>query len=498
MSDKQSQHEIDGKQLKYQMLEGFKKIALINLNQENASSRVVGHYTKEEIKKYLSNLSNLESQKKLRKISRQLYYTSSQYRRLINYYSTLFNLDYVVEGYRNNPEKLNIDKYRESYFNHVDYIEKMNIKHEFTKARLIAYRDGIFFGYARVSKDGFFIQEINPDYCRLSFIDPSTGLLGYSFDFSTINNSTNKIEMYPEEFQKMYKKFQDGKTQSNLQKIQSPFAICLKTNCDTYAIPPFVSLFEDLLDIADFKALNKNNEEIGNYKLLFQKIPIKTDKDASANSFLIDKDFAQVFHDNIEANLPPQVGLMTSPMDIEAINFDRDAVDKNKVGQATSQYWNEAGVSELLFGSSANTSTGLKSSIIADESDAYLLIKDIERWINEHLKHTQTSPHKFRVRILKTTEHNVNSYRDARLKEAQFGMPVKNEIMATIGAQPSSIYLNAFLENEVLQLTDKLIPLKSSHIGDTNNDEGGAPEKDESDLTDKGMQTKNLGSNESE
>lgn len=164
-------------------------------------------------------------------------------------------------------------------------------------------------------------------------------------------------------------------------------------------------------------------------------------------------------------------------MDIEAINFDRDAVDKNKVGEATSQYWKEAGVSELLFGSSANSSTGLKSSIIVDESDAFFLVKDIERWINEHLKQTQSAEYKFRVRILKTTEHNANSYREARLKEAQFGMPVKNEIMATIGSQPSAIYLNAFLENEVLQLTDKLVPLRSSHTGDATTNEGGAPEK---------------------
>lgn len=62
--------------------------------------------------------------------------------------------------------------------------------------------------------------------------------------------------------------------------------------------------------------------------------------------------------------------------------------------------------------------------------------------------------------------------------------------MATIGSQPSAIYLNAFLENEVLQLTDKLIPLKSSHTGDASTNEGGAPVKDESDLSDKGMQTK--------
>ena len=100
-------------------------------------------------------MSNIENQKKLRNISRQLYYTSSQYRRLINYYATLFNLDYVVEGYGTNPEKLDIDEYKETYFNNVDYIEKMNIKHEFTKARLVAYRDGIFYGYARVTKMDF-------------------------------------------------------------------------------------------------------------------------------------------------------------------------------------------------------------------------------------------------------------------------------------------------------------------------------------------------------
>ncbi|MWV44962.1 hypothetical protein GRF59_15170 [Paenibacillus sp. HJL G12] len=479
-----------------QMLATFKEIALINLNTENASSRVVGTFSKEDIKKYLKDKSNSENQKKLREISKQLYYTSSQYRRLINYYATLYNLDYVIEGFGSNPEKIDPAKYKNLYIKNVDYVERMNIKNEFTKARLITYRDGVFFGYARVSKDGFYIQELNPDYCRLSFIDATTGLLGYSFDFSTIN-STNKIESYPDEFQRIYNDLQNKKgNKDKIVRIESPFAICLKANSDIYSIPPFVSLFEGLLDIADFKALNKNNEEIGNYKLLFQKIPMRTDKDAQINSFLIDKDFAQVFHDNIEENLPPQVGLMTSPMDIQAINFDRDSIDKNKVGQATSQYWNEAGVSELLFSSNSNSSAALKSSIIADESDSSILIKDIERWINEHLKATQTGAYKFRVRILETTRHNKDAYLDSRLKAAQFGMPVKNEIIAVMGSQPSSMYLNTYLENEVLELPLKLVPLQSSHTtsGDPNK-KNGAPTKNETDLTDKGLQTKDLESN---
>ncbi|OZB98030.1 hypothetical protein [Paenibacillus sp. XY044] len=481
---------------KQQMIDAFKQIALISLNSENGSNRIIGTYTKDDLKKYLKDRTNPDNQKKLRDISKQLYYSSSQYRRLINYYATLFNLDYVVEGYDINPDKINKTKFKNAYLTHVNYVERMNIRNEFTKARLIAYRDGIFFGFARVSKDGFYIQELNPDYCRLSFIDATTGLLGYSFDFTSINSSTNKIESYPEEFQDIYKKIRDKKSSETTVRIESPLAICIKTNSDTCAIPPFVSLFEGLLDIADFKALNKNNEEIGNYKLLFQKIPMRTDKDAQINSFLIDKDFAQVFHDNIEENLPPQVGLMTSPMDIQAINFDRDSIDKNKVGQATSQYWNEAGVSELLFGSNSNSSAALKSSIIADESDASVLIRDIERWINEHLKATQTGNYKFRVRILETTKHNKDAYLDSRLKAAQFGMPVKNEILAVMGSQPSSMYLNTYLENEVLELPSKLVPLKSSHTasGDPTS-QNGAPTKNETDLSDKGLQTRDLESN---
>lgn len=482
-----------------QQLETFRQLVLLNINQNLSGSRIVGTYTKDDLKKYLKDKSNKNNQNKLREISRELYYSSSQYRRLINYYSTLFNLDYVVEGYGISPEKItDKTKYRDAYYKHVDYIEKMNIKHEFTKARLIAYRDGIFYGFARVSKNGFYIQELDPDYCYLSYIDVETGLLGYSFDFSYFDNKNNLIDSFPSEFKEIYDKVKSSKkTQDKIAPIESPFAVCLKASQDLHPISPFVSLFEGLLDIADFKSLNKNNEEIGNYKLLFQKIPMRTDKDAQINSFLIDKDFAQVFHDNIEENLPPQVGLMTSPMDIEAINFDRDTVDKNKVAQATSQYWNEAGVPELLFSSNTNSSAALKSSIIADESDAFQLIRDIERWINEFIKVTLTNKYKFRIRMLKTTEHNVSAYRDARLKEAQFGIPVKNEIVATTGAQPSSIYLNSFLENEVLGLTEKLIPLMSSHTGDATNNEVGAPEQDERDLTDKGQQTRDLESNSS-
>ncbi len=474
-------------------------MAMINLSNGSSGTRLLSSYNKEDIKKFLKNKHTADNQKKLREISREIYYTSPQYRRLVNYYATLFNLDYVLEGYGTSPDKVNAKLFKNAYFKNVDYVEKMNIKDQFTKARFISYRDGIFYGYARVSKDGFYIQELNPDYCQLSYVDIDTGLLGYSFDFSFFDSKENSIESFPNEFKSIYNSLNRDKSKSVKNKfvrIESPYAICLKPIPDFYAVPPFISLLEELLDIQDYKTLDKNSEEISNYMLLTQKIPMDQ-SGSDSNRFLLTQDWVLAFHQNIEDGLPSQVGLATTPMEIDVVRFDKEMAEKSKVSQATSQFWKDSGVSELLFGSDANSTASLKSSIIVDDSETFGFIKDIEKWINEHLKATQSGTYKFRVRILETTKHNRDAFVDSRLKAAQFGMPVKNEIIAAMGHQPSSMYLNNFLENEILELTEKLIPLMSSHTGNATNNEAGAPEQDERDLTDKGQQTRDLESNSS-
>lgn len=475
----------------------FQQLAYVNLNNETAKDRLVGSFTKEDLKKYLKDITNESNQKNLRKISRNLYLTSPHYRKLINYYVTLYTLDYVVEGYGILPdENTDVDKYKKAYLKNVDYIEKMNIKDEFRKLKYSIWIDGVSYGFARPSKDGFYIQELNPDYCKVTFINPETGLLGYSFNFSIFDKTEELLDSYPNEFRQIYNRLKREKQSNKWARIESPNAICIKPTPYGYPpIPPLLGLFEGILDIADFKALNKTGEEIGNYKLLFQKIPMKDGKDAGKDEFLISEDFVQIFHNNIESNLPPQVGLLTSPMEVTAINFDRDTIDRNKVAQATSQYWNEAGVSELLFGSNANSSAALKFAITADESELSPIMQSIERWINEHLKATQKGSFKFRVRLLNTTFFNKKNYFEDMLKAAQYGMPVKSEILASLGHQPSSMYIGAFLENKVLQLHEKLIPLRSSH---TQSDiaEAGREQMKEEDLTEAGLQTRDQDQNE--
>lgn len=467
-------------------IQAFSKLKLIDLSAGKNES-VISTFSKDDLKRYLKDISKPNNQKKLREISRALYISSPHYRSLINYYSTLYNFDYVVEGYDADPYTINKEEYRKAYFKSVDSIEKMNIKHESLKIRVNAYLDGVFYGFARSSKNGFYIQHFDPNHCKISYINYETGLFGYSFDFSFFKGNEKLLDNYPEEFAEIYKSLEDSNSRNYWVKIESPNAICIKTSPWNYPIPPLVGLFEGILDIADFKALNKGSEEIGNYKILFQQIPMKDGRDAEIDHFLISEEFVQIFHENIAENLPPQVGLITTPMKVEPLNFEKDTVDKNKVGEATSQYWNEAGVSELLFGNN-DTSAALKYSVTADETTLITLVEDFQRWINEYIKATYRGAYKFRVRILHTTKFNLGDYFNIRLKAAQFGLPVKNELVAILGMQPSSMYINTFLENEVLGLIDKLIPLNSSHT--QSDSEGGAPEKREEDLSDDGLKTR--------
>lgn len=475
------------------MLSTFSRLKLIELKSDKGENRLVYSFKKQDLKKYLKDISKESNQKSLRNISRALYFSFINYRRLINYYATLFNFDFIVEPYGILPDDVDSSEFKKDYKETIDFVESLNIKTEFKKILFHTYLDGVFYGYLRNDNGNYYIQYIDPDYCRVSFINPNTGQLGYSFDFSYFSKKEDLLSSFPEEFERIYKKIKRKGGANSWEKIDSPYAICIKPPVSIYPIPPFVGLFESILDIADFKSLEKSREEIQNYMLLFQKIPMKTGDKAEVNQFLIDEQFVRIFHNNIEANLPDQIGLITSPMEVTAIKLEKDQVDKNKVGQATTQFWKESGVSELLFGAN-DTSQALKYSVIADESDAFFIVQNIERWINEFMKIAHKNSFKFRVKILETTKFNAKEFIETRLKAAQFGMPVKNEIVAAMGHQPSAIYLNAFLENEVLKLNEKLIPLKSSHVQTAN--EGGRPPKDDEELTESGAKTRENETNE--
>ncbi len=478
----------------------FQKLQLVDL--ENFFYRnkeaLIGTYKKEDFTKFMQAPELDVSQKSLRKMSKFLFNYSSQYSLAVAYYASILTLDFIIKPTSQDPKKIKKKEYEKKYYQFVNFVENMSIQHEFSRILDIVYRDGVYFGYVHQDKNDFFFQNLDSDYCRITYYD--RGMYFFSFNLTYFFTYPERLPFYPAEFQEAYAKIKDGirsKRNTFWFQVDSSKSICIKTDeSNWYSVPPLANTFEAALNINDFKALDIAETEIGNYKLLFQKIPMNEDKDASENQFLLTPDYVQTFHDNIASGLPKNVGLMTSPMPVVDISFDRDSVDRNKVADSTSQYWSDTGISQLLFSSNGKTSpASLAKAIMADESKAFKMLYQIERWLKIYLV-SYFPDRLFEVEMPKITNYNKEDFLKNVTSSATYGFPVKRLINAAMGNNPSSMYMDSYLENEVLQLNKKFIPMMSSHTtSGSPNDQGGRPASDKP-LSEEGQATQDNGSND--
>ncbi|MGD7047076.1 hypothetical protein FZC83_02330 [Rossellomorea marisflavi] len=465
------------------------KLILNDLNNTSNRSSLTIKYTKEQIMTFLDNPRS--SQKQIRNLSEYLYMVSSNYKRLIQYFSGMLRFDYIVEPYNLDITKVNKETFNKQYFETIHKLETMNLPHEFTKILKHAFRDDVFYGYEYSGKESYFIQRLDPDYCKISSIED--GVYNFSFDFSFFKN-IKEVKKYPEEFQDKYTLFKKDASAYRWQELDSENTICFKVNEELdFPLPPFTQVFEAIYDIDENKRMRRIKTKMDNYMILTQKIPLD-EKKGEPNKFLIDLDTAIAFHNKASESLPEEVGLITSPMDIEAIKLERKNNDYDNVAEAERNYYNAAGVSQLLFNGAGSTSTALSKSVITDEQIVFMCLQQFERWINRKLKQIGKGKYKFRVRFLETTRFNVQEVREGFLKAAQYGMPVKSALAATLGLTPSNLVSMAFLENELLDLPNKLIPLASSHTS-SNKDGAGAPMKSDDDLSESGEKTRDTDGN---
>ena len=443
------------------------QLIIKDLTKTNSKNVFYKKYSKDDILTYLQNPDRNE--KNLRNMSRFLYDNSAHYRRLISYFADMPLFYYTVEPLGLDTSKVNLKTFKLAYSRACNTIENMNIYHEFNKILKIAFKEDIFYGYEYGNDKSYTIQRLNPDYCQVSSIED--GVYNFAFDFSYFDSHSDELYMYDKEFQLKYNIYKNGKTDYKWQELDSEKTICIKINQDIdYPYPPFASIFLELYDIQDYKALKKAKEELGNYKLLVMKIPMRKDSD-NLNDFTIELDKAVDFYQKGVQALPDQVGMILSPMDIDSINFDKDTIDKNRVDEAEKSFWNGAGVSKNLFSGDANSGAGITLSMQTDMEMVLSIIRQFERWLNRKLKF-MSGTYSFKVDMLNVTVFNQSDVTKQYLELAQYGIPVKRKVCASVGMQPNDVNTSIWLENKVLKLQDKLIPLQSSHTQSGNSSSG--------------------------
>lgn len=466
------------------------RLIMRDLNN-NTNTPTFSLYSKDDIQTYLQNPYTYEKQ--LRKAVVYLYGASPHFRRLIKYFTGLSDLAYVVSPTKIDPQTTNPKTISRNYRKTINALSAMNVRTQFPKILTTCLREDVFYGTLWVASDNITIQQLPSDYCSISTIEGN--VLNVTFDFSYFDSHGAMLEYYPSEFKSKYATYQKNRM-SRWIELDSPTSFAIKCNNDVldYAMPPFAGILREVYDLEDYKQLKLTKTALENYAMIAMKLPID-----SEGNWLLDLDKAREFWQNLDSVLPEEIGSVLSPMDISKISFEKSNTgDTNTVADAEQNLFSAAGVSSLLFNNDKASANALTLSIKADQSITFDIVKSIEDMVNRFIQ-SQSYGKNFKVTFLDCSIYNRKELGDQYLKAAQFGLPTVMLYAASQGLCQAEFDSMNFLENEVLNLKDALIPLKSStqtsssdNTGDSSSstDEGGRPQKDIDDLSESGEQNR--------
>lgn len=492
---------------KQQQIEQFKqaaKAALQLLDLQNIPSKTYTVYSKDSLRTYLKNPLSDTNQKNLRKLSQYLYVLSAQYRRIISYFATHIDLTACnVIPNISMTEDNDDEKVLQNYEATLKWIEKMNLQGQIHGILTTCLREDCFFGYIyyedgeEQDRNSFIIIPLDADYCKISSVNYN-GTLNCAFDFSFFDGSSNKVylDYWDKEFTTGYNAYKNDSKQ-RWAELDPERTVVFKMDYDQLdrVIPPFASLFEDVIDLIDLRGITSVKDQLSIYKLLVAKIDTLSNT-SSPDDFEVSLDLAVDFYNKINQILPEEIGLALSPMEIEPITFDKDYTDEtNSISKANKNLWESAGVSQIMDNSKLTGSTAVTAAMRFDSLFIQKpLLWQIEARVNMFLDYVLPD-NGMRVKYM-----DVSPYlKDEMIKQvkdaASLGLPVKTSYLTLMGISPLDGYSLSYLENNILKLQDSWkYPLQSSYTQSGQPDDNGAPTKDE--LTDAGEETRDKEKNQ--
>lgn len=489
-----------------QRIEQYAKLAkdaltLVDLQNPPAKSYTV--YSKSSLRGFLKNPLSESNQKNLRKVSQFLYGLSAQYRRIISYFASQIDLTaYSVIPNVNIVEDNDDEALKENYETTLKWLETMNLAEQIFSILVTCWKEDCFFGYIFYNeledggwdKNNFYIMPFDGDYCKISSVN-FDHTLNMAFDFSYFSGSNAVyLDYWGSEFKKGYNKYQ-ADSKERWQELDPERTVVFKVNYEQLdrIIPPLASLFESIIDLIDLQGIVSEKNALDIYKLLIAKIDtISGAKDP--DDFAIDLSTAVDFYNKMAAQLPDQIGIALSPMTIEPINFEKHATDdNNQISKSNSNLWEAAGVSQVMDQSKLTGATAVRYAMIFDGLYSMKpLLAQIEARVNRFLDYV-VPENQMRLKYIEVTpytkEDKINVMKDA----ATLGLPVKLQYAALMGLSPMDTYSLAYLENNILKLTDDWVPLVSGY---TQTNKTGAPTKSTGKLSDEGEETRDQDKND--
>lgn len=471
-------------------------LQLIDLSGNTSKSYSV--YSRDSLRAYLKNPAHESNQKNLRQLSSFLYTVSHVYRRLINFKATQIKLNsWIVYPSLNVTEKPNEENILQNYERVTKYVQNMKMHTQILKCMLQAWKTDVVYGfcYGDPENDGeFFIHLLDANYCKISSQHYYGGVLNFAFDFSFFNGTNSfYLDVYDPIFKQMYHKYEQN---NNLRWQELPIekTFCIKINADNtdYPIPPLSGLLESVISLTDLQSVQDLKDELEAYKLIYAKIDtISGSKDV--DDFEIDLNLANAFYEKMKEALPDNVSMVLSPMKLDTIDFNsNDANDTNIISDA---YENiiDANGGIVLNHNRITNSASFKLALQFDCIDAMAPVEQINTWINLWIKN-HIGETGMIVEYSNVSPYFIDDKIDKLLKVAQYGAPIKMELISLLNTNPVKERGMSYMEKILgLGTTSWNQPLVSSNVQSGKNnvaDDGRPTIEDPEDLTDEGENTR--------
>lgn len=429
--------------------------------------------------------------KKILSLCRYMFQSSGYYRRLVKYYSTMPKYRWTVDTELYSERPGNVKRLKRAFLQFSSEVEKLNLDYELERIFLRLFRDDVCFGYFVEADGGSFLYYLRPELCEIKTI--ANGVYGFAIHVGRI--SLRELSSYPEGLKQLI----ESAKREGRSWVMVPYenAFCVKYHDDVpYLFPPLFHLISDILDIVDYKELAKAKTEQDCYRLVALKIP--TDE---KGQIALGDEIITPFVQMTKSILPKTIGVVPTPMELSTEQFSSDQAERDRVSDATSQMYAEAGVSEALM-SGATSGSELATAIKADAGEVYRLYRQIERNVELHLMLRGAglfSEYRFRFRMLDVTIFNEDEVVDRELKLAQASIPNKLRLVGAVGLSPSRMLGNMLVENELFGLCSAWEVLKSSATQSSDESaNSGRPELADDELSPSGETTRENEANDAD
>lgn len=439
------------------------------------------NYTKEEIKRIIDSGSIL--QQKI--LSRNYFYKDGFYKRILIYYATLLKYSGLLIPNPSFGKKLTTPFIQKRYYNALDYIEKINLPSFFENCALRALIDGAYYGViVEQDRNIFSVLDLPGKYCVSNFKDKYGNDL-IEFDvtyFNTISDKDDREEalnVYPKVISNYYKKYREGKKKSKWVFIPADIGICFPMFDGR---PLFLNVIPATIDYDEAVETEKERDLEEIKKIIVQKIPHLSD-----GGFLLEPEEAEEIHRGAVGMLRnnKNVSVLTTYADTEAI-ISKTAADtvSNNLEKMVNNIYYQASVSGQLFASNSNLS--LETSIKNDAAMMMHLGHKFEIFVTNTINSLFSNTNiNFKYMILPITHYNDDNFMESSFKLASSGYSLLLPAIS-LGISQRDLSNLKILENDVLKLREKLIPLDTSYTQSSNN--VGAPEKSPQEKSEKTIQ----------